>query len=388
MKNTTARVASVAALVTAVVVGFAVLVGYGTSASAAGPTSVTIGTQTHAINGQNVYRSSNFLVQYTPAKGARTGTNQYGYEAAVVNGVVTAVQNGVGNMVIPSNGYVLSGHGTSKTWLAANAKVGATVVLDAPPPTTTAPPTTEPPTTAPPTTAPPTTAPPTGTQLLPDVGVRTLRQFSIVNAGGKKLLKFPGVTANIGRGPLEVKGTRSSSTSTDWKATQIIYTSTGGKVEVPSNIDFYFAGDGHTHWHMRDFDGYELFDPSGHKLRDGEKHGFCFEDNTGYRDWPSKHTNGAPGSPVYTHAASCGQGEPNATSITHGLSVGWGDTYPTTLPDQGIDVTGLADGNYRVILTADQFGGIKESNESNNSASALIKITGNTVALLSASDGL
>jgi hypothetical protein len=365
-------------------VGFAMLTMYGMDANAAGPTSVTIGTQTHAVNGQNVYRSTNFLVQYTPAKGATTGTNEYGYEAAVVDGVVTTVQNGVGNMAIPSNGYVLSGHGTSRTWLAANAKVGAAVTLDAPPPTSTPPTTTAPPTTAPPTTAPPTT----GTQLLPDIGVRTLRQFSIVNSGGVKLLKFPGVTSNIGKGPLEVHGQRSTSTSTDWVATQVITTSTGGKVEVPSNIDFYFAGDGHTHWHMRDFDGYELFDPSGHKLRDGEKHGFCFEDNTGYRDWPSKHTNGAPSNPVYTHAASCGQGEPNATNITHGLSVGWGDTYPTTLPDQGINITGLADGNYRVILTADQFGGIKESNESNNSASALIKITGNTVTLISATDGL
>jgi hypothetical protein len=363
----------------ALVVG-AVVVGTMTSASAA--STVTVGTQTRTLNGTNVYRATNFLVMYTPARGARTGTNQYGYEAAVVDGKVTKVENGVGNMVIPAGGFVLSGHGTSKTWLAANAKVGTTVTLDgAPPPSSSAP------TTAPTTSAPPSSPPPGGTALLPDIGVRTLRQFTIVNSGGVKLLKFPGVTSNIGKGPLEVKGTRSSSSSTDWTATQVIYNSNGTKTNQSSNIDFYFAGDGHTHWHMRDFDGYELFDPSGHKLRDGEKHGFCFEDNTGYRDWPGR-VAGSPANPVYTHAASCGQGQPSATTITHGLSVGWGDTYPSSLPDQGIDVTGLADGNYKVLLTADQFGGIKESNESNNSASALIKITGNTVTLLSASDGL
>ncbi len=42
-------------------------------------------------------------------------------------GKVTKVQSKIGNMAIPSGGYVLSGHGTSSTWLASNAKVGTTV---------------------------------------------------------------------------------------------------------------------------------------------------------------------------------------------------------------------------------------------------------------------
>ena len=48
---------------------------------------------------------------------------------AVVDGKVTQVQTSVGNMAIPSNGYVLSGHGTSNTWLKNNAKVGSVVTL-------------------------------------------------------------------------------------------------------------------------------------------------------------------------------------------------------------------------------------------------------------------
>ena len=92
--------------------------------------SVTIGTQTRALNGTNVARLSNYLVLYTPAYGASTKTNVYGYEAAVVGGKVTKVANGVGTMAIPSNGYVLSGHGTSRTWLSTYAKVGVTVRLN------------------------------------------------------------------------------------------------------------------------------------------------------------------------------------------------------------------------------------------------------------------
>jgi hypothetical protein len=84
----------------------------------------------------------------------------------------------------------------------------------------------------------------------------------------------------------------------------------------------------------------------------------------------------------------CGVNQPNATSIMHGLSVGWSDTYPATLPDQAIDITNLSDGTYTVKVTADWQHFWKESNESNNSATAKVKITGNSVTLVSAPDGL
>ncbi|MGO4256202.1 hypothetical protein, partial [Marmoricola sp. RAF53] len=53
----------------------------------------------------------------------------FGAEVTVVGGKVTAVADGVGNAAIPTNGYVLSGHGTSRDWLKANAKVGSTVTV-------------------------------------------------------------------------------------------------------------------------------------------------------------------------------------------------------------------------------------------------------------------
>ncbi|WP_148613292.1 hypothetical protein [Nocardioides rubriscoriae] len=120
------------------------------SPSTAGPASaavagddVVIGSASLPLSGVDVYRSANALVQYTAAKGATTGTNSYGFEAAVVGGKITAVANGVGNMAIPANGYVLSGHGTARTWLQTNAKVGATVTIGgtAPPPPPPPPPT-------------------------------------------------------------------------------------------------------------------------------------------------------------------------------------------------------------------------------------------------------
>jgi len=251
------------------------------SVSAAGAvTSVTIDGATHAVTGTNIRRTTDALVLYTPSFGTSTGTNQYGFEAKVVGGKVTVIQDGVGNMAIPSTGYVLSGHGTSRTWLKAHTVVGSAVTLNTD-----------------------TTSPPGGTAKLPDIGMRVLRQFTIANPtsgqfAGRKLLKFPGVTANVGTGPLEVVGHRSSSTSTDWVATQHIYNSDGSITNSPApSLTFYYAGDGHNHWHMKDFDSYELFDPSGRKLREGEKHGFCFEDNSPDSPGPSSHPGVSPRTP-------------------------------------------------------------------------------------------
>lgn len=381
MRNTRARVAVMTTLAVMTAVGAVVLGLDGMSASAADPTSVTVAGQTHALNGVNVYRSTNFLVEYTPAQGATTGTNQYGYEAAVVNGTVTKVANGVGNMAIPSNGFVLSGHGTSRTFLANNAKVGATVALDGESP--------------PPTSPPPTSPPPGGTAKLPDLGVRKLTDcphkpcFTIVNVNGVKELKFPVVTANVGHGPFEAHGQRSSSTSDDWVGSQTVYYSNGSKVTHNTpGVTFFFAGDGHDHWHIRDLDSYQLLNSNGSQIKIGEKHGFCFEDNTNYRDWPSKGTNGAPRNSVYLEAASCGKGNPSATSIVHGLSVGWGDTYPSSLPNQYIDITGLPDGVYRVQVTSDQANWFQEENDSNNAAWTDVRISGNSVSVVTVGAGL
>lgn len=326
---------------------------------------VSIRDVTRALTGTDMVRPSDGLIRYTPAYGASTQTNPYGFEAAVVDGRVTRIENGVGDMAIPSGGYVLSGHGASRKWLRINAVVGAPVSLSQSPPSN-------------------------GGSLLPDVGIRTLRNFTIVTTAGRRMLKFPAVTVNVGNGPIEIRAARSSSTATDWVGRQVLHNSDGSTTSLPpTSAQFYYGSDGHTHWHIRDFDSYELLDTDGTTLRLGEKHGFCFEDNTTYRDWAGhpQHPE-VPLSPVYTTSGSCGQGNTQATSIVLGLSVGWGDTYPATLPDQGIDITGLPDGTYLVKVTADWQHYWRETNESNNSASARILIAGDTVTLISASDGL
>lgn len=199
---------------------------------------------------------------------------------------------------------------------------------------------------------------------------------------GRKLLKFGVITLNVGPGPGEVVADRSAANLSDWKAYQSFYDAGGnllGSVEDP-NVQFYFAGDGHNHWHVRDFDEYDLLDAGGTSVAVAEKHGYCMQDNTTYG--PMAGWAGVPATEVYAWDTSCGQGLPQALTIIHGLSRGWGDTYPTTLPDQAIDITGLPDGVYTVRVHADAKGAVIESNENNNTATVQIQITGDTVTVM------
>lgn len=73
-------------------------------------------------------RGEHELVVYTPKYGKpSTGTNQYGSEAVVEEGRVTAI---LGNdSPIPSNGFVVSGHGSSAAWVVSTLRVGRLVSL-------------------------------------------------------------------------------------------------------------------------------------------------------------------------------------------------------------------------------------------------------------------
>lgn len=73
-------------------------------------------------------READFMVVYTPAHGDTTGTNAYGYEVAVSDGMVIAV--GGNGRVIPKDGFVVSGHGTAKDWLRERVVVGMSVQFD------------------------------------------------------------------------------------------------------------------------------------------------------------------------------------------------------------------------------------------------------------------
>ncbi len=75
------------------------------------------------------FRGADQLIVYDRSYGTHTGTNPWGFEAAV-NDKGFVIASGGNDSVIPEGGYVLSGHGVKNLWLTKNALVGARVRID------------------------------------------------------------------------------------------------------------------------------------------------------------------------------------------------------------------------------------------------------------------
>lgn len=196
---------------------------------------------------------------------------------------------------------------------------------------------------------------------LPDLGMAKLKDFRIEKrSGGQRLLRFSSIVVNVGSGKFELHGSRpDTNTPTMDTVTQRVFDDTSGSRDVATGAVMYFGGDGHNHWHVRDLESFTLERLTDKKeVGTGAKHGFCFFDN---------HRYGSAQGPVYNSCGSSGD-----LAVTMGLSTGWGDIYPSTLPDQYIDITGLPTGRYRLTAAADAVDGdtdgwFVEANEDNNS---------------------
>lgn len=196
---------------------------------------------------------------------------------------------------------------------------------------------------------------------LPDLGMARVSDVRVdKTADGRRLLRFTATIVNVGAGPFEARASRASSSGPMSAPVQRIYDDSGGFRDVPTSAGLIFGGDGHGHWHIRDLESAEVVRlDNGAKHGTLAKHGFCFWDNIAHRT----SLPGAPPSPVYS---SAGCGTAASTVLSMGLSVGWGDRYPSTLPDQYVDITGLGAGRYRLVVTANALGQFVESSSGNN----------------------
>lgn len=194
--------------------------------------------------------------------------------------------------------------------------------------------------------------------LLPDLGMARLSSLSASTVEGRRLLRFSTVIVNVGAGPFELTAERKPNSY--FTAVQRVTGSDGSTSEVAVPTRFVFAGDGHQHWHVKDLETYRLerLDNGAHRGT-GAKSGFCFFDNITYRLT-------LPNAPQAPQFGEKGCGKQSSTKLSMGLSIGWGDLYPSTLPDQFIDITDLASGRYRLRATADALGMFTESNQTNN----------------------
>jgi hypothetical protein len=220
------------------------------------------------------------------------------------------------------------------------------------------------------------------TDLLPDLRMRTPSNFYIENVGGEKRLRFETIVWNGGSGRFDVRMVRPNTSTSRMTVRQRVYRSDGSYYGFDVNgTHGFYAGDGHDHWHVWKLQKFAIrtYNPdgavTGPEIREGRKTGFCFFDNVRV----NASLPGAPSSPQYGNTV-CGRR--NSTFVNEGLAVGWGDRYSANTAYQWIVINNLPDGKYRVQVIADPKNWFREKVETNNSASAYLQITGNTVKML------
>lgn len=86
---------------------------------------------TGVLTGVDIGRGENALILYKTGTKGKTNTNKWGTEVALDKNFVATSSPvyGVGNMAIPSGGYVLSGHGKNSDWITKNIKKGQKISL-------------------------------------------------------------------------------------------------------------------------------------------------------------------------------------------------------------------------------------------------------------------
>lgn len=196
-----------------------------------------------------------------------------------------------------------------------------------------------------------------GDELLPDMFAWASESRGYVHGSyldtstqpGRKLLRFATAVANIGAGPMELRG-GAVLPNGNQEVYQRVFKEGGGYADSLVGEFTYHASHQHIH-----FDGYANYhlrqalvdDGVGDIVASGGKVSFCLLDVTRY-------DTSAPSARYQT----CGQNQ--------GISVGWADVYTATLADQWIDVTDVPDGEYWLEIVIDPEDRLREADETNN----------------------
>ncbi len=182
-----------------------------------------------------------------------------------------------------------------------------------------------------------------GTIVLDEINANDpclINERCVGGPGRRKIVRFGTRIANIGNADLQLG--------------------------APSDDNPYWEFDQcHGHFHFESYAAYELYDPeSDRTLPVGAKSGFAVID-IGVYD-PAIAVNGCRG--------YGGQNQ--------GITAGCQDTYGRGLQCQWIDITGVPDGEYEVVVTTNPDGIIEELNTANNSARVRIRLEGNNMRVL------
>ena len=215
----------------------------------------------------------------------------------------------------------------------------------------------------------PSWAPPPPALLLPDLDQRAPTGLSVAMSNGRVRLGFTSATDNVGRGPLWVRGVRTSRRANQMRADQIVRSRSGVAVFRNRGRIRFVSDPPHHHWHLMRFQQFELRRASDFALvvRD-RKSGFCLADHYGL----ARHRVAGFAGPRFL--ANCGQRETARLTIEMGTSIGYTDRYPAYFHGQSLDITRVAAGVYILVHRANPHGTLRELRHDNDAASVRIRI--------------
>jgi hypothetical protein len=214
-----------------------------------------------------------------------------------------------------------------------------------------------------------------GSARFPDLDQELPWDLQVTSTGPSKArehrLGFASAVRNIGDGPLIVSGRRRLAAIPTMTADQLVESADApiAVVEGVGRLRFVQSRD-HEHWHLLDFERYELRRAGGGSGRvTDRKTGFCLGDRyrTRGRTLPAQ-----PSVPRYT--SRCGLGETARLGLVEGISVGYGDDYPANLEGQSLPLTGLPAGRYLLIHNVNAQRRLLETDYGNNAASLLLRL--------------
>ena len=201
-------------------------------------------------------------------------------------------------------------------------------------------------------------------ELLPDFDQRA--PFRLTVAGTK--LGFASATDNVGDGPVWVRGSRPVAAG-PMLAQQLVRMSDGAvRTYDDAGRLRYTPSPSHTHWHLLDFQRYELRTVEGELVVRDRKSGFCLADHYGLA---ARRVTAFTGAHFF---GDCAASNPRALSVEQGTSIGFTDLYPAHFHGQNLELSGVPAGIYVLVHRANPTLQLEEIDYTNNAASLRIRV--------------
>jgi hypothetical protein len=195
-------------------------------------------------------------------------------------------------------------------------------------------------------------------------------RLSRTPSGKRVVLRMENRIVNVGAGPVEFFGQRVS--ATEMTARQVIANTAGLRQRFVTGAELYFKSvpsRGGSYWkfqHAAQFElwAVDLLARRTQRVRVGPKLDYCLRDLRRVRFGPTVRRERRFG--------GCNQ-RAGKREVTLGTSPGWADVYPSTYPDNWIDVTGLI-GCFAVVHRVDPEHHVLEANDANNVSSKIVRL--------------